>query len=303
MTKEKKIILGHLIAGSTQIMWGATFVSTKVLLATFAPVEVLFMRALLAFIALFVMYPHGLKLREKKQELFFAGAALCGIVLYFMLENTALTMTYASNVGIIVTCAPFFVAVILSIFYKSEKPGRNFYLGFLIAITGVALVSLNGKSSLHLNPVGDFLAFLAMISWGMYSAFTKKISEWNYPMIAVTRRIYFYGIVFLIPVILFQGVNLEITRFARPEIIGNLLFLGIGASALGFFMWNLSTKWIGAVKTSVYIYISPVVTIILSVFVLQERLTWMSILGIILILTGLILSNAKEKKQDNTELA
>ena len=281
------------MACGTQIMWGATFVSTKVLLSHFSPVEVLMTRAVLAFLALFLFFPHHLKLRRRKHELAFAGAGLCGIVLYFMLENTALTITYASNVGIIVTCAPFFVAVMVSIFFKSEKPGVNFYIGFVIAIVGVILISLNGKNTLHLNPLGDFLAVLAMVSWGMYSAFVKKIGEWNYPMIAATRRIYFYGIIFLIPVLLWQGASWDVSQFKNPEILLNFLFLGFGASAMGFFLWNLSTKWIGALKTSVYIYISPVVTVVLSVFILSEKLTWISVAGMVLILIGLLMSQKK----------
>ena len=60
---------------------------------------------------------------------------------------------------------------------------------------------------------------------------------------------------------------MDVTVFKKPEIILNFLFLGVGASALGFFLWNLSTKWIGAIKTSVYIYVSPVVTVVLSVVI------------------------------------
>ena len=155
------------------------------------PSEVLFTRAVLAFLMLFLVSPHPLKLKNPKQEVAFMGAGLFGIVLYFMLENTALSITYASNVGIIVACAPFFVAVMVSIFFKSEKTGLTFYLGFVIAIAGVILISLNGQKSLNLNPLGDGLAFLAMISWGAYSALIKKIGEWDYPIIATTRRVYF----------------------------------------------------------------------------------------------------------------
>ena len=112
---------------------------------------------------LLIFYPHHLKLKDKRHEILFAGAGLFGIVLYFMLENTALTMTYASNVGII------------------------------MAITGIIAISLNGQKNFALNPLGDGLAFLAMISWGFYSALIRKIGELEYPTIAVTRRIYFYG--------------------------------------------------------------------------------------------------------------
>lgn len=294
MTKEKRQILGHVLACGTQIMWGATFVSTKVLLTYFLPVEVLFIRVTLAFLMLWIVYPHQLKIKEKKRECFFAGAALSGIVLYFMLENTALTMTYASNVGIIVACAPFFVAVTVGFFFKDEKQGANFFIGFLIAITGVILISLSGQKSLNLNPLGDFLAFLAMISWGGYSAFVRKIGDWDYPVIAVTRRIYFYAMVFLIPVLIQQHASWDVTAFRHPEVVGNLLFLGLGASAMGFLLWNLATSWIGAVKTSVYIYVSPIVTVVLSLIVLHEKMTIFSVVGAVLILIGLLLSQKQK---------
>lgn len=296
MKMMNKQLLGHILACGTQIMWGATFVSTKVLLNYFQPVEILFIRMLLAVIALFVIDPHPLRLGDRRRELAFVGAGLTGLVLYFLLENTALTMTYASNVGIIVACAPFFVAVMVGIFFK-EKQGKNFYIGFVIAIAGVIMVSVSGKQSFHLNPLGDFLAFLAMISWGAYSAIVKKISEWDYPIVAVTRRIYFYGVILLLPVLLYEEDGWNLSAFREPTVIANLLFLGLCASALGFFLWNLATGWIGAVKTSLYIYVSPIVTVVLSMFVLHEKMTVFSVIGSVCILMGLMISQGKPTEQ------
>lgn len=296
MKMMNKQLLGHILACGTQIMWGATFVSTKVLLNYFQPVEILFIRMLLAVIALFVIDPHPLRLGDRRRELAFAGAGLTGLVLYFLLENTALTMTYASNVGIIVACAPFFVAVMVGIFFK-EKQGKNFYIGFVIAIAGVIMVSVSGKQSFHLNPLGDLLAFLAMISWGAYSAIVKKISEWDYPIVAVTRRIYFYGVILLLPVLLYEEDGWNLSAFREPTVIANLLFLGLCASALGFFLWNLATGWIGAVKTSLYIYVSPIVTVVLSMFVLHEKMTVFSVIGSVCILIGLMISQGKPTEQ------
>ena len=296
MKMMNKQLLGHILACGTQIMWGATFVSTKVLLNYFQPVEILFIRMLLAVIALFVIDPHPLRLGDRRRELAFAGAGLTGLVLYFLLENTALTMTYASNVGIIVACAPFFVAVMVGLFFK-EKQGKNFYIGFVIAIAGVIMVSVSGKQSFHLNPFGDFLAFLAMISWGAYSAIVKKISEWDYPIVAVTRRIYFYGVILLLPVLLYEEDGWNLSAFREPTVIANLLFLGLCASALGFFLWNLATGWIGAVKTSLYIYVSPIVTVVLSMFVLHEKMTVFSVIGSVCILIGLMISQGKLTEQ------
>lgn len=296
MKTMNKQLLGHILACGTQIMWGATFVSTKVLLNYFQPVEILFIRMLLAVIALFVINPHPLRLGDRRRELAFAGAGLTGLVLYFLLENTALTMTYASNVGIIVACAPFFVAVMVGLFFE-EKQGKNFYIGFVIAIAGVIMVSVSGKQSFHLNPFGDFLAFLAMISWGAYSAIVKKISEWDYPIVAVTRRIYFYGVLLLLPVLLYEEDGWNLSAFREPTVIANLLFLGLCASALGFFLWNLATGWIGAVKTSLYIYVSPIVTVVLSMFVLHEKMTVFSVIGSVCILIGLMISQGKPAGQ------
>lgn len=296
MKTMNKQLLGHILACGTQIMWGATFVSTKVLLNYFQPVEILFIRMLLAVIALFVIDPHPLRLGDRRRELAFAGAGLTGLVLYFLLENTALMMTYASNVGIIVACAPFFVAVMVGLFFK-EKQGKNFYIGFVIAIAGVIMVSVSGKQSFHLNPFGDFLAFLAMISWGAYSAIVKKISEWDYPIVAVTRRIYFYGVILLLPVLLYEEDGWNLSAFREPTVIANLLFLGLCASALGFFLWNLATGWIGAVKTSLYIYVSPIVTVVLSMFVLHEKMTVFSVIGSVCILIGLMISQGKLTEQ------
>ncbi len=296
MKMMNKQLLGHILACGTQIMWGVTFVSTKVLLNYFQPVEILFIRMLLAVIALFVIDPHPLRLGDRRRELAFAGAGLTGLVLYFLLENTALTMTYASNVGIIVACAPFFVAVMVGLFFE-EKQGKNFYIGFVIAIAGVIMVSVSGKQSFHLNPFGDFLAFLAMISWGAYSAIVKKISEWDYPIVAVTRRIYFYGVILLLPVLLYEEDGWNLSAFREPTVIANLLFLGLCASALGFFLWNLATGWIGAVKTSLYIYVSPIVTVVLSMFVLHEKMTVFSVIGSVCILIGLMISQGKPAGQ------
>ena len=92
---------------------------------------------------------------------------------------------------------------------------------------------------------------------------------------------------------MWQGVSWDVTVFKKPEIILNFLFLGVGASALGFFLWNLSTKWIGAIKTSVYIYVSPDVTVVLSVVILHEKMTFVSVTGALLILLGLIVSQKK----------
>ena len=269
---------GHLCALLTTFIWGTTFISTKVMLADFQPVEILFFRFVMGLLILTLIYPHRMKKTTLKQELTFAAAGLCGVCLYYLLENIALTYTMASNVGIIISVAPFFTAILSRIFLKNEeKLGAGFFNG----------------SSLHVNPLGDLLALLAAFLWACYSIFTKKISGFGYHTILTTRRTFFYGILFMIPALFIFDFRFAPERFANPVYLFNILFLGLGASALCFVSWNYAVKVLGAVTTSIYIYLDPVITVAASALILREPLTWMAAAGIALTLGGLILSERR----------
>ncbi len=137
---------GHAAALFTILIWGTTFISTKVLLRGFQPVEILFIRFLLGLAALCLACPRRMKGVTRRQELVFAGAGLCGVCLYYLLENIALTYTLASNVGVILSVIPFFTAVLSHLFLKEERPGGGFYLGFVVAMAGISLISFSGWS-------------------------------------------------------------------------------------------------------------------------------------------------------------
>ena len=188
---EHKNTWGHLAALLTIVIWGTTFISTKILLVDFEPVEILFFRFIMGFLILLMAYPRRLKIAERKQELTFAAAGLCGICLYYLLENIALTFTMASNVGVIISVAPFFTAILAHLFMKSEEKLRaNFFIGFVVAMIGIVLISFNG-AKFELNPMGDILAVIAAFVWACYSILTKKIGSYGYPVVLATRRTFF----------------------------------------------------------------------------------------------------------------
>ena len=295
---ENRNKAGHLCALLTIIIWGTTFISTKILLVDFQPVEILFFRFVMGLLALLIIYPHRLKTTTKRQELTFALAGICGICLYYLLENSALTYTMASNVGVIISVAPFFTAIMSHLFLKEEgKLRANFFIGFVVAMIGIFLISFNG-SKLEINPVGDLLALLAAFVWACYSILTKKISSYGYHTILTTRRVFFYGILFMIPTLFMFDFHLELSRFTNPVYLFNIIFLGLGASALCFVSWNLAVKVLGAVKTSIYIYMVPVITVVTSTLILHEQITALSIIGTLLTLAGLFLSERKTMRKE-----
>ena len=262
-----KQIQGHLIALITVAIWATTFVSTKLLLTDFKPIEILFYRFVLGYLTLWLLLPRPFAWQGIKQELTFIGAGFCGITCYFLCENTALTYTTASNVGVIVSLCPVLTAILAIYFLKAEKPALPFYIGCLCAIVGVAIISFNGKFVLSLNPLGDMLAVGACLFWASYSILIKISSNHGYHTIFLTRRFFFYG----------------------------LIFLGVGASAICFVSWNYALKLLGAVKISIYIYFIPILTIVAAVLILKEPFTWIAAIGTLLTLSGVLLSEGKIK--------
>ncbi|MCY8215888.1 DMT family transporter [Bacillus haynesii] len=295
--KTRRETAGHLAAVITIIIWGTTFVSTKVLLEDFAPVDILFYRFLIGLIVLIMVHPHVPTFRSWRQEALFAGAGLCGVTLYFLLENIALTLTYASNAGMIVAVIPMITAVLAHFFLSSEKLEPRFFIGFAAAFTGLALIFFNGQMMLKLNPLGDILAAASAFVWAVYAILMKKISTFGYHTIQCTQRIFLYGLLFMVPALFLFDFRFDASPFASPVNWLNILFLGAGASALCFVTWNWSVGVLGAVKTSAYIYMVPVITIAASVVILQEKLTWVAFCGGALTLAGLYISETKPKPQ------
>ena len=295
MTDDRRILAGHLSALGTIFLWGTTFISTKVLLATFTPVEILLIRFLLGYLCLWLVYPHRMAFRPIKEELLFVACGLTGVTLYFLFENTAIDYSLASNVGVIVSIAPLFTGILASIFLHEEKISAQFVLGFLLSISGIIVIGYNGSTVLKLNPMGDILAVLAAATWAVYSIIMRKISQLKLNTIGVTRKIFFYGLLFMIPVVSIWGFDVEASQFLNLTNGLNLLFLGIGASAICYVTWNWSVGILGAVKTSVYIYLIPVISVVASIIFLHEPVTWVAMGGASLTLLGLYLSERKVK--------
>jgi drug/metabolite transporter (DMT)-like permease len=301
MNKPRSIAAGHLAAMLTILIWGTTFVSTKILLVEFSPFEILFFRFVMGYIALLAVHPRFVKTQSLREELLFAAAGFCGVTMYFLLENIALTYTLASNVGIIVSVAPFFTAVMAHFLLKEEDLRLQFFAGFAVAMVGIILIVSNGSYILKLNPKGDILAILACLFWAVYSILMRKIRGLGYHNIGCTRRVFFYGVLFITPTLLLSDFHFGLIRFSEPVNVLNVLFLGLGASALCFVAWNWSVGILGAVKTSIYIYLVPVITILASHHILKEKITGTALLGTLLTLIGLVLSEINVRKKPKFE--
>jgi len=287
---KNKNSFGHLIAIITIIIWGTTFISTKILLASFSAEEILVYRFFTAFLILILIYPKNFKILPIKEELLFCLLGITGVSFYFWTENLALKYTYASNVGLILSAIPIFTALIAHFTSKDGKITANLVLGFIVAMVGIFIVIYNGKF-LKLNSIGDFIAMLSAILFSIYSILIKKVSN-KYNQLFIVRKIFFYGIVTMLPILVISKVHMLKIPSLTFKIVLNMLFLSIFASVLCFIMWNKAISIIGSVKTTNYIYFVPLITIISSVIILKEKASPLMLIGGFLILTGVFINES-----------
>ena len=279
---------GHMAAFLTIVVWASTFVFLKRLLMVFNPLDILILRFTLSFIALTLAQPKRVKV-PWKDELLFAAAGFTGVTIYYTLESLALSYTQASNVGVLVSISPFFTALLHRIF-NDYKLSKTFVPGFIVSFIGLVIISFNGRINLKLNPLGDVLAITAALGWSFYGLITPKFLQKGYPVTFVTRKIFFYGAIGMLPFSLIMDFKPNFALLLQPENLLQFLYLALVSSCGGFVTWNFAVKHLGAVTTNLYIYLVPVLSVVFSAIFLHEKITALSILGSFLVLIGLAIS-------------
>lgn len=280
---------GHLGAIAVVTLWGTTFVSSKVLLnAGLMPADIFVIRFLMAYLCMLIISHRRMWSDSIADELTLAGLGIMGGSLYFLTENMALIYSTTANVSILVSTTPLLTAILLAIFYKSERMSRRQAAGSLLAFVGVVLVVLNGQLVLHLNPLGDALALSASLTWALYSLLMRRIMG-HYSADFITRKVFFYGILTIIPYFIFvTPMNIDTALYSSPKVIGNLLYLGLAASTGGYLLWNWVMKRLGAIKSTNYIYFQTLVTMVAGALILNERITWMALAGAVVLIAGML---------------
>lgn len=287
----------HLLVIVTIAIWGVTFVNTKLLLMQgLQPMEIFLLRFIVAYLCIWLISPKKIKSQSWKDEVMFFILGLVGGTVYFVAENTAIGLTYVNNVAFIVCTAPLITMLLAILFTKSVKATAPLIMGSVTALVGVGMVIYNGHFVLRLNPLGDMLALTAAFSWAIYSLVIKKVSS-RYSATFITRKVFFYGILTVIPLFFLKPWSFPLERLVQPVVWMNLLFLSIVASFLCFLWWSVAVKKIGAISTSNYVYLNPITTIIASAIFLHEPMTLMAYIGSALILLGVFIANLKVKEK------
>ena len=286
-----------MVAFLTVAIWGTTFVWTKLLIINgLSPAQIFTLRFVIAYVLLlgFSLWRgrHKWFSDSWRDELTMLGLGLTGGSMYFLTENESLRFTTATNTSLIVCSCPLFAMLIIALFYKSERFSARQILGSVVALAGMAVVVLNGHFILHLSPLGDTLAFSACLCWALYTLLMKPVMG-RYPAMFITRKVFFYGILTILPYYVFVPDMPSLDVLQRPAVMWNLLFLGSVASMLCYLTWSWCMKGLGAVVCTNWVYVNPITTIIAAWLILGEQITVYFLIGSALIIAGMYLSSKK----------
>lgn len=295
-------VTGHIGALITVLCWGCSFIASKVLMegASMTPVEVYVYRFTLAYLMMLLFTFKEFKSKSWRDELQMAVCGICSGTLYFLMENYALKYTSTGNVSLLSSISPIFTAILLSVIYKTRMRGGEI-LGSLLAFIGVTLVimgeSISKGLGFEIHPLGDILAISCALSWAVYSIAIKRLIP-IYNTLFLTRKLFFYGLITSIPLLLIQPEPLHLEAlfdFSNPIYLINLLFLAVMCSSMAYILWNESMKIIGPLATSNYLYLQPPVTMVAGCLLLGETIYPFGYVGCALILLGLIAADKLKK--------
>ena len=299
--REKQRLLGHILAFITVAIWGSTFVFTKMLLLNgLSPAQIFTLRFIVAYVLLlaFELVTRWQSFRlfstSWRDELVMLLLGITGGSIYFLTENAAMLYTTATNTSLIVCSCPLFAMLLVALAYRqTERFTRVQVIGSLLACLGMAVVVLNGRFVLHLSPFGDMLAFGACLCWAVYSLLMKSVTN-RYSTFFITRKVFFYGLLTILPYYLLFPAFPSFDVIFSPEVLWNLLFLSVIASMVCFLIWNWVIHQLGAVVATNWVYFNPIITILFAWWLLHEHITLWFLLGSLLIIIGMILSDKKQ---------
>lgn len=280
------------------VIFGTTFVAVKIALEDIRPFTLAFARFAIALIP---FAPLLRRRHERKPAWQPAAMGFLGVTLFFSLQNWALVYTTAANAGIILSAIPAFTAVIGHV-ALDEALGRWRGLGILLSTVGVVVVVVGGPpgaADVDLARggalLGNLLVLGAALSWALYTVLGRRVVGTSTPAVTTARTLA-WGVLFLAPLALGEAL---LQGISWPTVTGwvALLFLALAASGLAFFLYLFALTRLEAGQASVYVNLSPVVTLVAARLVLAEPVTVLQLAGTGLVLLGVYLTERRGRSQ------
>jgi drug/metabolite transporter (DMT)-like permease len=289
-------VLPTLSALSSVIIWGGTFVATKIALTEVSPATIVWIRFGIGVLILgaTVLARRQFALPDPSDLAMLALLGFIGVTFHQWLQATGLQTTRASNTAWIVATIPVFTALLGWLFLK-EKMGWMRVGGIAVAALGVLLIVSDGNfASLFttggFGSIGDLLILISALNWAVYTILSRRELA-RHPAARMMFYVMLFGWLFTCVWIFSIGPGLsEIPALTFKGWMA-ILALGIFGSGFAYIAWYDALREIPASQLGVFINIEPLVTTVLAATMINEPITPITLIGGAIIIFGVWLVN------------
>ena len=278
------------------VVWGWTFVATKVALQYVTPLELLGLRLLTALpLLLVIAFAKRLPFEFDRKE---KGAVLLGAAIltaHFLIQITGLKYTTATNTSWIISITPLVMAVLAWILLK-EKLGQMTWLGIAVATLGILLLVSHGRLTDFgwLSSTGDWLVLISAHTWALYTIAIRNVSQ-RRPPLATTVAVLLPSAAVILGVMAFTSRWAKFLEIPLDGMLA-LLFLGLLGLAIAHWFWQEGVSRVGAGRAGIFLYLEPLSTTLLAVPYLGEPFGLYSAVGGLMVLGGVYLAGRKPRR-------
>lgn len=289
--------LYYFLAVLSMLFWGLTFVWFTIAVKYYEPITIIFIRLVLSSAFLFLLMV-VLKKREKIQKSDFKWFALLSLTqpfFYFLGESFGLKFVSPTISSAVIATIPLF-ASLAAVWFAREKTSWPTWLGIMVSFTGIVLMLVNRDLSLNAAPKGILLLFMAVFSAVIYSVIIKRLT-YKYSALTIISFQNLIGAFYFLPLFLVFDYNDFIKIVPNRELIVAILQLAFFGSCLAYLFFIMAVAKLGMVKANIFTNLIPVFTAVFAYFVLSEVFTVQKVTGILLVISGILVSQSMEIHQ------
>ncbi len=284
----------YLFAVLSMLFWGLSFVWFKIVVKWYEPITIIFLRLIISSTLLiaFLLLTRTWQTIKRKHIKYFLLLSFTQPFCYFLGESFGLKHVSSTIASVIIATIPLF-SPFAAYYVVREKVTFSVIIGIAFSFAGILLMLFNPDLSLNASPKGVLLLFFAVFAAVAYSVIIRKISHEYNPVTIITHQ-NLIGALYFLPLFLFFDFNHFLTVKPTRELVLAMLQLAVFASTLAYVFYIIAIKGIGMLKANVFTNLIPVFTGLFSFFLLGETFTALKIGGIILVMSGVVLSQSQK---------
>ena len=294
---KRNTIIGIALAVLATLIWSGNFIVARGVYKEIPPISLAFYRWLIASL---IIFPFAYKQFKKEKKIvlqnwkYFFWAALTGVTLFNTFVYIGAHYTIAINLALIGTTSSPIIAIILARIFLKEKLNSLKITGMLFCISGIIFLLCKGDFTNLLSlrfSTGDGWVLLAAFSFAVYNTLAKRkpvsISPVNFLFVVFTL-----GTILLLPFYLWELANSQTVNW-NMNLILIILYLGLGTSVIAFLCWNIAIQKLGAGRTAMFGNLIPIFSSLEAVLLLNEQFTFVHVISMVVVITGLVLANLR----------